>query len=404
MSGKRFMKYGASSRLRLAGIALWTAAVLATPAMAQQDAAGTAVPSRHSFSSESAPGPIVDSGVTQAGCSSCSSGFLHDQFSSGSPSCNSGCYPGREGCDNNCDADCFVGRLFGGLSNCICCPDPCYEPRWQALADAAFFTEAARPVTQMRLRWDSAFRLPNPDKAEFFWARADGNGKGPKPPAGIFAERRVDYDDFTYYMEGAIDRFSAFVEMPYRQISGETTHGASGMADMNIGTKTLLLDCELMQFSFQFKTYLPTGNFTKGLGTGHVSLEPSLLLTLKLTSDTYFQGQTAYWFPLGGDAAYQGPVFHYHMSVNHLLCNCGHNIQLIGTAELIGYEIGGGSFTDPVTGRALSAKDIGDIISVGPGIRMVICDKVDFGVGTSFAVTPDRMAEDLVRAEFRWRF
>ena len=38
----------------------------------------------------------------------------------------------------------------GGLYEALCCPDPCYEPRWLAVADAAFTCEAARPVTQQR--------------------------------------------------------------------------------------------------------------------------------------------------------------------------------------------------------------------------------------------------------------
>ncbi len=41
---------------------------------------------------------------------------------------------------------------------------------------------------------------------------------------------------------------------------------------------------------------------------------------------------------------------------------------------------------------------------VGPGLRLSICDKVDFGVGVLFAVTTDNFAERLFRTELRWRF
>ena len=58
---------------------------------------------------------------------------------------------------------------------------------------------------------------------------------------------------------------------------------SSGFGDLDIGTKSLLLDCELLQVAFQFITYIPTGDFHKGLGTGHVSLEPSILFALKLS-------------------------------------------------------------------------------------------------------------------------
>jgi hypothetical protein len=202
------------------------------------------------------------------------------------------------------------------------------------------------------------------------------------------------------------------VEIPYRQVSPFASpftfplafDGASGLADLVIGTKSLLLDCELLQFTFGFKTFTPTGNFTKGLGTGHVSLEPELLLALKLTPTTYLQSELAYRFPLGGTGGFEGPVFHYHFSLNHLLWNCGHDIQLIGTAELNGYEFTGGGYTDPATGLALSAKDVGSIVSVGPGIRLVICDKLDFGVGTAFNLTRDSVGDEFLRVEIRYRF
>ena len=62
-----------------------------------------------------------------------------------------------------------MGRLLNGLYHCICCPDPCYEPKWNALADSAFFQDGARPVTQMRLRYESVADYTFPDKAEFLW-------------------------------------------------------------------------------------------------------------------------------------------------------------------------------------------------------------------------------------------
>ena len=57
--------------------------------------------------------------------------------------------------------------------------------------------------------------------------------------------------------------------------------------------KSVMFDSELLLFTFQFKTYIPTGNAAAGLGTGHVSLEPSLLSTLKLSSNAYLQSQLA---------------------------------------------------------------------------------------------------------------
>jgi hypothetical protein len=52
----------------------------------------------------------------------------------------------------------------------------------------------------------------------------------------------------------------------------------------------------------------------------------------------------------------------------------------------------------------MSAKDVGNIVNIGPGIRLVVCRKIDIGAGSQFAITRDRMAASLVRVEFRWRF
>jgi hypothetical protein len=294
------------------------------------------------------------------------------------------------------------------------------------LADAAFFVDAARPQTQMRLRWDSGFDLKQPDRAEYFWARERVNQLEPngpctkhgfgKGPACI--PRSLDYEDLSLYMEGASGAFGAFIEVPYSEIEPESSAispnpccNKSGFRDMTVGTKSLLLDCELVQIGFQFKTFIPTGDFTNGLGTAHVSLEPSILFALKLTNESYVQGQLAYWIPIGGDDLYQGNIFHMHYSYNRLLWCPMHDVQLVGTVEMNEWSILGGNYTNPdflVTagGRTgpVPVSAVTSMFSIGPGARLFICDKIDVGVGSAFAVTGTHWAEELVRAEFRWRF
>jgi hypothetical protein len=366
--------------------------------------------------------PRPDPAVVQAGCSTCGSGLLGAPSGHGGcASCGDGCYPGRNNDYCCCDCEGWFGRVFCSLYECVCCPDPCYEPRWLPVADSAFFLDAARPVTQMRLRWDSAFDVKHPDRAEYFWPRqrtdpsqlGGGIGKG---PTGI--ARTVDYQELSLYTEAAAGAFGLSVEVPYRHLEPEpsglpagTVKGASGFADMNIATKAMLIDCELLQLTFQFKTFIPTGNFTRGLGTGHVSLEPSLLFNIKLTPDWYVQGQLAYWIPLGGDPGYQGNIFHSHLSLNHILARPIPGLVFVGVLEFNEWSVLGGQYTASdflvisggrPTPVAVDAEST--VFSMGPGIRMFCCDKVDIGVGTAFAFTGARWAEEIIRAEFRWRF
>jgi hypothetical protein len=359
-----------------------------------------------------------DGKIEQTGCSSCAKGVLGSHGpSQGCSSCGNGgcgngncCYPGYEPCDCCFDQTNVFTRVIGGIYECICCPDPCYESKWRVLADSAFFADNPRPQTQMRFRaalWnDFAF----PDKAEYLWARI--NGKGPRGPANR-GVRNTDVAALRMYTEGATGMIGVFVETNYVRFEPDPPFtSASGFGDLVVGTKTQLLDCELVEFAFQFKTFIPTGSFTKGLGTGHTSLEPSLLLALKLTPRLFFQGQFAYNFPIGGTQAagntpgVQGPLFHYHMSLNRMLWECGADkgIQVVGVLEFGGYEICGGSYTNPANGVLLPARDVGSVFQAGPGIRVNVCNTIDFGVGSQFAITDDNFGDQQIHVDFRWRF
>jgi hypothetical protein len=372
-----------------------------------------------------APGgaPIVDPQVVPAGCAGCSGGLLGAAGGHGGHNgvgcnncpvtdigcascgtgCCSGCVPGRLNCCSDCEGKTCIGKMLCGLYCCICCPDPCYEPCYIPAANAAFFVDSARPVTQMRFRWDAGLDMTEVDRSEFFWARADGGGRGPKPPKGFLGEASLRYNDLDIYTETLIvPKLSLFFEMPYRNIDPQVDNHAANFGDLNIGTKTLLLDCDLLQITFQFRTFIPTGNFTHGIGTGHVSLEPSLLATLKLTPDTFLQTQLSEWIPLGGDVTYQGAVLHYHVAVDQVLWRILPDVPLIGTAEFNGYSFQDGAFTDPVLGPFQKSSG-GAWLSAGPGLRLDVCKKIDFGVAAAFGIG-HHGPEQLYRTEFRWRF
>jgi len=311
------------------------------------------------------------------------------------------CVPGQGPC-YPCQANSRLGRFACNIYSAICCPDPCYDPRWNPVADASFFTESARPVTQQRFRWDAGLNVVFPDRAEYFWAQDNGAGMGPPPVPPWLGERSVTYHDLSLYTETAVDRFSFFVEVPYRSVFPLDDPHAASFGDMNLGTKSLVFDCELLQISLMFRTYIPVGNPTTGTGTGHVSLEPSLVFGLKLSPISYLQAQVAEWIPIGGDEFYQGSLLNVRMSYNRVLFTPMPNVPIIGTLEMFSYSFQAGSYTDPVLGT--QSANGATYVSVGPGLRTVVCDKIDFGVGAAFSLTSDHFAEQLIRSEFRYRF
>jgi hypothetical protein len=340
---------------------------------------------------------IVDPMVQPASGCCGSSGLppVSGYSSYGCSGCGNGCVPGRKPMCSGCTSDSLFGRLCGGLMDELCCPDPCYEPMWIPAANAAFFQDSPRPVTQTRIRWDSAFRYTFPDTAEYFWARTGSGNKGPAN-----ASPSLKYNDLTLYQEIAAKGASAFVEMVYRSLDPVGNPGEAGLGDMNVGVKTVLLDRDLILVSMQIRTFIPSGNFTTGLGTGHVSLEPSLLSALRITPTTYLQTQFAEWIPLGGTSGFEGSTFHYHFSLNQNLCHHDY-LNVVGTLELNGFSYRG-EFTDPDTGVATPLSGF-NYVNIGPGVRVQFCEQVDIGVGAAFGLTHHGPGQ-IYRTELRIRF
>jgi hypothetical protein len=360
--------------------------------------------------------PDAGGGVTRVGCSSCGGmGQLRGPTGVNFPcsSCGgSGCVPGRKNCEPVYHHT-YLGRLFGNLYECICCPDPCYEPSWIPVANAAFFVDTARPRTMQRIRYNGLTDVQFPDRAEFFWAREmlpGGPGKGPgKPKIVKFAkhyrgELSTNIAQLTYYQEAASERASFFIELPYQATNPVYTPRHAGFGDMNLGTKAMFFDCELMQLTFQFKTYIPTGNPANGTGNGHTTLEPSLLTSVRLAPKTYFQGQLAEWIPLGGDMNYQGSILHYHFSYNHVLFNLAADTPLIGTFEMNGYSYQTGGYTDPTQKTPQRYSGGQGYFSVGPGLRMSVCNNLDVGAAAAFPVSEPHIVGPSIRVEVRFLY
>lgn len=324
-------------------------------------------------------------GLSGIGCDSCGSGGCGEN----------GCVPGRQPC-YTCEGCGRMGRIFCAVHNAMCCPDPCYEPHWGCGENASLFVEPARPITQTRIRWDFGNNLILPDRAEYFW-KAIGKG-GPSKP-----ENNVDYNELRYYQEAGAGAFSFFVDQPYRNLRAQDNLGSGGFGDMVLGTKTLLLDSELVQSTFMLTTSIPMGAASRGIGNGHVVMEPSLLWAIKLYSDTYWQGSFGYVIPIAATKDFGGSVFRWNNSLNHVLFRPLPDVAVVGTIEGTGYTFTSGSYTDPLTGYPFSANET-SYFSVGPGFRVCLCDRFDFGFGMQFSVTSEHFADQLYRSEIRFRF
>lgn len=296
-----------------------------------------------------------------------------------------------------CTATTRAGRFLWLIQHAVCCTDPCYEPAWRPLEDSAFFVASARPQGTMRFRWDAGWGLSTPDRAEFFWAKA---GVGPTP-TGLYVPD-VDYMTLYQYTETGGKKFSATFEYRYIEVDPDGAPHGAGFGDMTIGTKTLLFDNGLFQVSFLMKTHMPAGRAYRGLGTGHVSLEPAVVVGIHLASESYLQMEVGEWIPIAADPTYGGSILHVASSFNHTLAYPAPSSPLIGTLELDTWSFQAGAYTNSL-GVATSASGA-MYAQTSAGIRWFICKDYDVGASIATGVTNQHWADYLFRTDFRVRF
>ncbi|TWT75586.1 hypothetical protein Pla123a_30960 [Posidoniimonas polymericola] len=381
------------------GAALWLT-LLAAPSVAQEEVLRLPLPLPEPPTFEAVPVPVepvpTPAGVVEPLAPAAVGPVVEFTFCE---FCGDSC--GGGGCCGDCRGASRWGRFVRGVYRGICCPDPCYDPCWRPLADAAFFTAAVRPVNQQRFRWDHGEDMLHPDRAEYFWARANGAGPGPSAGAAPSGFGGLDYDELRHYSEVAHGSFGASFEYSYRSLDVDGQHFA-GFGDMTIGAKSILFDTELVQVAFKMDTHVPQGSSLKGLGTGHVSLEPGLVFGLNLSQNSFLQGELTEWIPLGGTSGYEGAIFRYNLGYNRVIARPHPCVPIISVTELSGWRFQDGAFTafDGTTRPTSHAT----FLNVSSGLRVFFCDKADFGLTYAVAGSSQSWTETLIRTELRFRY
>ena len=151
------------------------------------------------------------------------------------------------------------------------------------------YVENAFIGSQVRLRFDAGFGINTPDRAEFFYGKCgcyrlagiDPDAPGPvgiRPPNGAAAitpliENDLDYQELQLYAEFAPHpRFSLFADVPVRSLSPTVIPEATGIGDIRAGVRLGLVASDKRALTFQFRSFFPSGESEKGLGTGHASV------------------------------------------------------------------------------------------------------------------------------------
>jgi hypothetical protein len=262
------------------------------------------------------------------------------------------------------------------------------------------YIDAAPPGDVVRFRFDSAYDNNRPSRGEFFWPRAVPIGPGPALP-----ERRVDYQDFSSYLEIAVQpRLSGFFEVPVRFLNPERNPNAEGLSDLNAGFKFAVIEREDFVGTFQLRTYIPTADGSRGLGTDHVSLEPAFLFLKQFDERFGVEGELRYWAPIGG-TDFAGDVVRYGFGVHYEVFRT-ESVRVLPVAELVGWTVLGGKETVLFPSGAGGVKDAaGDtIVNLKLGAHLRCAQWGDFYAGYGRALTGDRWYANTFRIECRLFF
>jgi hypothetical protein len=272
------------------------------------------------------------------------------------------------------------------------------------------YIDSAIPGNVLRLRVDAAYGDNEPSRGAFFYARS------PSAP-GNRVETNVDYQEIAAYGEYALDRtFSLFAEVPFRFLNPTVDANAKGLGDSNFGFRWAFLYEKDLVATFQFRTYVPTGNGDLGLGTSHVSLEPALLGYYRLADRWSVEGEFRVFVPVGdsptvngsvngGAANFYSDVIRYGIGVHYDLFKTP-GLVISPVTEVVGWTFLNGKQTVPFPdGNGADISAAGDtIVNVKVGARFKIPDVGDVYVGYGRALTGDVLYKDIIRAEVRFLF
>ena len=156
--------------------------------------------------------------------------------------------------------------------------------------------------------------------------------------------RSTTIQEYSTYVEYApLAALFGFVEVPVRYIDPQANPNAVGFGDMILGFKYAFIAQPDAFYTFQFKTYVPTGAGDLGLGTNHPSLEPGILAFQRLSERFYFVGEFRDWIPVNGSISvalpgkpFAGNVLNYGLGVfyNVVLTD---NFRVAPISEFVGW-------------------------------------------------------------------
>lgn len=285
------------------------------------------------------------------------------------------------------------------------------------------YIDSAILKTQVRVRFDAAYKSRSADRVEFVYAKYG-------QPGAPRVERGIDsHQELAAYLEyKPMELLSFFTEVPFRWIDPIVNENTGGMYDMTAGLKLSLAESRTTQLTGQFRTYIPTGDNDSGLGTNHVSLEPSILWMQKLSDRLTMEAELRDWIPIdasttgggggsgggggggggtgqGGEREFSGNVLRYGLGLGYLAYEDS-QFTVTPVTEVVGWHVFSG-LKSTNTGDRISATN-DSIANLKIGLRLGCKQCPHHGspsdslfIGYGRALTGDIWYSEILRVEFR---
>ncbi len=277
----------------------------------------------------------------------------------------------------------------------------------ERLPFALFEIDPTQPFNNLRLRFDAAYGLDHPYRAEYFWS------KPPKGPSTTGSEV-VDYQQIRFQFEMGGPRMTVGTEIPLVFVDPEIVGNVAGLGDLMLTTKTLMADGEQWQLMQVLRMQMATGSSKSGRGNGHVSMEPGLVARYKQNDNLLIHSELKLWFPLGGDPDVSGEILRWGMGAASVLYDAD-SFALIPTFEFVAWTVLSGQQYegDDLAGHSNDDDwvrlDGETILNCYPGLRIVSDTSGDFGIfelgiNAGASVSSMHWYRTMMRLELRWSF
>jgi len=278
--------------------------------------------------------------------------------------------------------------------------------------------------SQVIVRSEADIDDETPDLAEYLFA-ACRCAYIPNAPGPTGLASTLNFEELRLYGEYAFNnRFSLFTEVPFRWVQPQSFvpglgsfMNQGGLSDINAGFKFAILASGRHYVSIKFLASFPTGNASRGLGTNHYSVEPSVLYYQPLSRRLTLESEVGDWHPIGGSTGFSasgsggfaGDVFFYGVGPSYEVYS-GERVQVAPVIELVGWQVLGGFQTvgpflpgNPCAESVCSAAGT-SMLNLKAGARITFGAHSSLYAGYGRALTDAYWYKRIFRLEYRYSF